>query len=133
MYGMTNSGKLFADEVTEWLLEAGLIQSQCHMSIYYKYEPDGTKIVVFNYIDDCVYWYSYGALGKWFMDTLGKIFHVNLLGYAHWLISIRIYQIKDDSISVDQARYATSIVENNLILPQLRQVKSFTRPLFHLI
>ena len=26
MYGMTNSGKLFADELTEWLLEAGFIQ-----------------------------------------------------------------------------------------------------------
>ena len=25
MYGMTNSGKLFADELTEWLLEAGFI------------------------------------------------------------------------------------------------------------
>ena len=28
MYGMTNSGKLFADELIEWLLEAGFIQSQ---------------------------------------------------------------------------------------------------------
>ena len=27
MYGMTNSGKLFAYELTEWLLEAGYIQS----------------------------------------------------------------------------------------------------------
>ena len=27
MYGMTNSGKLFADESTEWLLEAGFTQS----------------------------------------------------------------------------------------------------------
>ena len=27
MYGMTNSGKLFADDLTEWLLEAGFIQS----------------------------------------------------------------------------------------------------------
>ena len=33
MYGMTNSGKLFADELTEWLIEAGFIQSQCQMSI----------------------------------------------------------------------------------------------------
>ena len=40
MYGMTNSGKLFADELTEWLLEVGFIQSQCQMSIYYKYAPD---------------------------------------------------------------------------------------------
>ena len=27
MYGMNNSGMLFADELTEWLLEAGFIQS----------------------------------------------------------------------------------------------------------
>ena len=39
MYGMNKSGKLFADESTEWLLEAGLIQYQCQMSIYYKYAP----------------------------------------------------------------------------------------------
>ena len=31
MYGMTNSGKLFADELTEWLIEEGFMQSQCQM------------------------------------------------------------------------------------------------------
>ena len=41
VYGMTNSGKLFADELIEWLLEAGSIQSQCQMYIYHKYAPDG--------------------------------------------------------------------------------------------
>ena len=55
MYGMTKSGKLFADNLTDLLLEAGFIQSQCQMSIYYKYAPDGTKIVVLSYVDDCVY------------------------------------------------------------------------------
>ena len=34
---------------------------------------------------------------------------MNFLGYAHWFMSIRICQLKDNSISVDQARYATSI------------------------
>ena len=29
------------------LLKSGCIQSQCHMSIYYKYAPDGSKIVVY--------------------------------------------------------------------------------------
>ena len=43
---MTNSGKLFSDELKEWSLEAGFIQSQCQMSIYYMYAPDGSKIVV---------------------------------------------------------------------------------------
>ena len=51
MYGMTNSGKLFANELTEWLIEEGFIQSQCQMSIYYKYAHDGSKIVVLSYVD----------------------------------------------------------------------------------
>ena len=58
MYGMNNSGNLFADELTEWLLEAGFIQSQYQMSIYYKYAPDRSKNVVLYYVDDYVYWYT---------------------------------------------------------------------------
>ena len=110
MYGMTNSGNLFDDELTEWFLEEGFFQSQCQMSIYYKYAPYGSKIVVLSYVDDCVYWYTNEDLGKWFVDTLGTRFHVNLLGYAHWFMSIRISQMNDHPISVDQARYDTSIV-----------------------
>ena len=87
---MTNSGNLFSDELTEWLLEAGFIQSQYQMSIYYKYATYGSKIVVLSYVDDCVYWYTNEDPGKWFVDILGKIFHVNFLGYAHWFMSIRI-------------------------------------------
>ena len=62
MYGMTNYGKLFSDELTEWLLEAFFIQYQCQMSIYYNYAPYGTKIVVLYYVNDCVYWYPSEAL-----------------------------------------------------------------------
>ena len=39
IHGMTNSGKLFDCDSVEGLLEAGLIQSQYQMSIYYKYAP----------------------------------------------------------------------------------------------
>ena len=79
MYGMTNSGNLFADELKEWLLEAGFIQSQCQMSIYYNYAPDGSKIIVLSYVYDCVYWYKNEDLRKWFFGNLGKRFHVNFL------------------------------------------------------
>ena len=58
IYDMNNSGKLFADELTKWLLEAGFIQSQCHMSIYYNYAPYGSQSVVLYYVDDCVYCYT---------------------------------------------------------------------------
>ena len=114
MYGMTNSGKLLADDQTERLIEEGFMKSQCQMSIYYKYAPDGSKIVVLSYFDDCVYWYTNEYLGKWFVDTVRKRFHVNFLGFSHWFMSIRISQLKDNSISVDQARYATSIVAKYL-------------------
>ena len=32
-----------------------------------------------SYVDDYVYWYTSGALGKWFVDTLGKISRANFL------------------------------------------------------
>ena len=79
------------------------------MSIYCKYAPDGSKILVLSYVDDFVYWYTNEDIGKLFVDTLGKRYHVNFFGYAHWFMSIRISQLKDHSISVYQARYATSI------------------------
>ena len=39
---------------------------------------------------------------------------MNFLGYTHWFMSIRISQLKDQSISVDQSRYATSTVAKYL-------------------
>ena len=34
------------------------------MSIYYKYAPYGSKIVILSYVDDCVDWYTYEDPGK---------------------------------------------------------------------
>ena len=48
------------------------------------------------------------------MGALGNILHVSFLGYAHWFVSINIYQIKDHLIKVDQDRYYTSIVAKYL-------------------
>ena len=65
------------------------------MSIYYNYAPYGTIVFVLSYVDDCFYCYTSEALGKWFVDALGKRFHVNLLEYANWFMSIIIYQMRD--------------------------------------
>ena len=95
------------------------------MSIYYRYSPDGLKVVVLCYVDGCVYWYNNEDSGKWFVDTLGKRFHVNFLGYAHWFMSRIISQLKDHSISVDQSRYATSIVAKYLDTATVRVSTKF--------
>ena len=83
MYVKTNYVKLSADELTQWFLEAGFIKSQYYISIYYKYAPYGTNIFVLSYVDECVYWYNYEYIGKWFVYDIGKIFHANFLGYAN--------------------------------------------------
>ena len=83
MYGMNNSGKLFDDELTEWLIDTGFIKYQCQMYIYDKYAQYVTIRFKY-YVDDCVYWYTSEALGKWFVDTLVQRFHVR--GYEHWFM-----------------------------------------------
>ena len=111
MYGMNSSGKLFDDDLTNWQIDvSGFKQSQFQISIYYKYAPDGSKIVVLFYADNCVFWYTSEELVNCFVDTLGKRFHVNFLGYAHWFMSISISQLNYNSNSADQARYATYVV-----------------------
>ena len=84
------------------------------MSVHYKYTPDETKIIVLSYVDNCVYWYTFEALGKWFLDTLIKRFHVKFLGFSHRFMLITISLIKDRSISVNKDRYTTSILTNYL-------------------
>ena len=98
-----------------WFInESGFKKYLRHIYIYYNYSPYGIKIVVLSYVDDCVYWYTSEALGKNIVETLGEIFHVNFLVFAHWLRSISIPQPKNHSISVYHARYATSVVDKYL-------------------
>ena len=55
---------------------------------------------------------------------------MNLLGYAHWFMSIRMYQLKDHSISVDQTRYATSVVAKYLDNATVKVSKTFYKTKF---
>ena len=55
---------------------------------------------------------------------------MNFLGYAHWFMSIRISQLKDHSISVDQVRYATSIVAKYLDTVTVKVSTKFYKTIF---
>ena len=100
------------------------------MSIYYKYEPDGKKMFVISYVDDCVYWYTYEDPGKCFVGNLGKIFHVKFLVYAHWFILIRLSYMKDHSISVYQSSYVTYIVDKYMDTATVNTGKKFHKTIF---
>ena len=59
------------------------------------------------------------------MDTLGNIFHVKFLEYAHWFMSIRISQLKYHYISLNKARYDTSVVEKYLDTDTINENSKF--------
>ena len=58
------------------------------------------------------------------METLGKIFHVNFLIFAHWFMSISILQFRDHSTSVDQARYSTNVLSKYLDNATVKESKN---------
>ena len=72
------------------------------------------EFFVLSYVENCVYWYKYETIGKWFGDTLGNILHMKFLGFSDWFISISISHLKENSISVDQGIYDTSVVDKYL-------------------
>ena len=61
---------------------------------------------------------------------MGKRFHVNFLGYAHWFMSIIISKLRDHSISVDQDRYATSVVAKYLNTATVKVSTKFYKTTF---
>ena len=113
VYGMTNSVKLFSDELTNWLIvKEGFKQSQWGKK--YKCATDGSNLVVLSYVNTCVYWYTSEEIGQWFLDKNLNIFYMNLLVYEHWFMSIRISQQKEYVISVDQDKCVTYVVATYL-------------------
>ena len=55
---------------------------------------------------------------------------MNFLGYAHWFMSIRISHMRNHYISVDQARYATSIVAKYLDTATVKVSTKFYKTTF---
>ena len=61
-----------------------------------------------------IFYYAYEAIGKWLVDTLRNILHVNFLVFANCFMSIRVSNLNNHSISLDQYIYATSVVDKYL-------------------
>ena len=55
---------------------------------------------------------------------------MKFLGYAHWFISINIFQMKDHSILVDQAIYDASVVAKYVDTDTFKTGKKFNKTTF---
>ena len=52
---------------------------------------------------------------------------MNFLGYTHWFMTIKISELKDHFISVDQARYATYVAEKYLDTATIEENSKFRK------
>ena len=124
MYGMTLSGKYWYEEFRDWLVSVGFTQSSTCPVLFTRHEPDGSFLRIIFYIDDGLYFAtSDGALER-FKKELPERFNVVFQGTAHWYLSARIHQDNQNNITMDQARYAKSIVTRYLDGAGVKRINS---------
>jgi hypothetical protein len=114
MYGMTLSGKYWYQELQEYLLGQGFVQSTTIPCLFYKIYEDGSVIFLLNYVDDLLYYGTRITTIKIFEDHLLQRFDLQLMGQSHWYLSTRITQTTDYDIIIDQTRYCKSVLKRYL-------------------
>ena len=114
MYGTTLCGKYWYLDLLDFLKEIGFKEGNCVKCFFVKEFPDGTKLFLLNYVDDMLYYGTNPSRVQEFEEQLGKRFHLELLGQAHWYLGTRIQQLANHDIELDQSRYCLSIVKRYL-------------------
>ena len=110
MYGLILSGKFWFEELMDWLLEYGFMQSKVQLSYFWHECTDGMCIHVLDYVNDMLYFGSCTSLHKLFEEALVGCFNVNLLGQASWFLQTWVIQEADFLIIFDQTHYTCMVM-----------------------
>ena len=110
LYGLTTSGKCWADELFNYLLEQGFKQSQVDPCLLIKRQDKHKYLKLINYVDDMLFYGDSDETENEFFKNLKNRFNVNLLGNVHWYLGFRIRRLGLDYV-IDQSRYALNISE----------------------
>jgi len=111
MYGGTLSGKWWNQELTDWLISEGFLQSSIDNTYFVKYYPDGSFIRLIFHVDDMLYFGNNDEIEQQFEASIKGRFNVNILGQAHWFLQMRIHHHADGCISIDQHRYVLNLLQ----------------------
>ena len=115
MYGQTVSGAYWFDELNTWLVEEEkFVQSIIAPTLYTKTFEDGSTIWLLNYVDDMLYFCTSESRRREFEKHVCKRFAVELKGRAQWYISMKLRQLNNYDIVIDQDRYVQSLLQRFL-------------------
>jgi Reverse transcriptase (RNA-dependent DNA polymerase) len=112
-YGINSAGRLWAKELFGWYVEFGFTQSVVEPSLF-KYKKGNDWIILVSYCDDTAYFASSDEMRKRFEQALCQRFDCKLLGQLHWFLQVRITQDAQYNITLDQSRYAASMIKRFL-------------------
>jgi hypothetical protein len=114
MYGMTLSGKFWYQDLLEFLVSMGFMQSTVIRCLFYKKYSNGSVIFILNYVDDMLYYGISEQTLTNFELKLSECFNMELKGQAHWYLATQITQLASCDIILDQTRYCKSIIKKYL-------------------
>ena len=133
MYGTTYSGKMWYEELNDWLIHpdgGGFRCSSVEPCLYIKTYPDGSILKFLNYVDDGLFFCTDEDKENEFIMKLKARFQLNYLGQAHWFLGMRITQEGNFDVTLDQSRYTMSIVQRYLFGSNVKLLeKEHSKPL----
>ncbi len=110
MYGMILSGKYWYQDLMEFLISIGFIQSSIIRCLFYRRFSNGSVLFVLNYINYMLYFGTSDDTLLAFETKLSKRFNLETKGQAHWYLATRITQLANHDIILDQTRHCNSIL-----------------------
>jgi len=109
LYGYTFSGKFFYKEQEEFLIDFRMRPSPMP-AIWRMSIPGGGILLVLQYSDDFLISSTDAIFKNKFQKALSNRFEIEWKPHADWFLQARIRQDSDGNISLDQHRYAKSVV-----------------------
>jgi hypothetical protein len=79
--------------------------------LFYKVYEDNIVIFLLNYVDDLLYYGTNQETIKIFEEHLYQFFDLQLMGQSHWYFSIKISQMAELDIIIDQTHYGKFILK----------------------
>ena len=113
LYGYTFSGKFLYEEQADFLREQGFVPIESMPALWIK-RLQNSEILLLQYSDDFMYAGTCTIAIQNFLDALKSRFEVEISQRATWYLQARIHQDSEGNITLDQSRYARSIIERYL-------------------
>ena len=129
-YGMILSSKNWFLELQGFLVseKVKFIRSDLDNALFVRKEHDGSITKMLVYIDDSLYYNTRNneQILRALENDLKARFKIELQGFAHWFLSMRISQDRFGNYTLDQSRYIKNIVNKYIGGTKKRNI---TRPL----